>query len=404
MLQYLKQFSKDQKKFLLLCLGFSFLITLDYSCLRPAIQSLFITHFGSKTLPWVWLASLPINFCVVSVFNRLQSRFGSKPLSQFFPLFVMALNVCLTQFTASHPGLCMIFYLWKDLYILLMFQQLWSQIHASMGKKTGQGFYGAMYILGALGSLVGASIPACLTLKTYQYLYCTAFIYPFIALIQSRLIQNPIHMPFEKADKPSATDGMKQIIKTPELITIGLLVAFMQMVSALSEFNFSFHLEQNYSDLSSRTQASAFVMSIMHACTLFLQFGILLLGFHKLGVKRGHKLIPLSLSFANAVYLAAPSFLTASVSYVSCKSLDFSLFSVLKESLYAPLDKAFKYQAKSFIDIFIYRGAKTITSLGLILFGFMHSSLFFGSLLLAMAILWFVIARQRLRFFETLPR
>ena len=396
MLQVLRKLNLDQKKFIILCIVFSFLITLDYSCLRPAAHSMFITQFGAKMLPWVWLVSLPVNFTLVALFNKLQSSLGSKKLNVIFPIVVMLLNAGLTVLLKIDPKISFVFFLWKDLYILLMFQQLWSQIHASIGQSQGRSLYGAMYAFGALGSLVGTSIPALLKLQTPNYLFCTLFVYPLILLVQSLLLKNKIHVSLEKKKRSSAIDGIRQIIANKPLITIGVLVALMQMVSALSEFNFSYHLETSYKDLESRTKASAYVMSLMHFLTLGLQFLFMLVPIDKLGIKRGHKLIPSLIFTCTLGYLLVPGFKTASLGFSCAKSLDFSLFSVLKETLYAPLDKALKYEAKSFIDIFVYRGAKTVMSLTLIAFGTLHSSLFFGLLLLGLACIWFLVAQRRL--------
>lgn len=396
MIQVFKQLSHFQKKFIAICMGFSFLITLDYSCLRPAAHALFITHFGSKALPWVWLISLPINFLIVALFNKCQAKFGSRRLSLIFPSLVIVINCLLTLAMTKNAAFCFVFFIWKDLYILLMFQQLWSQIHAALGHSVGRYFYGAMYAIGALGSLAGATLTAFLKWPPISYLFCTLFIYPFILCCQKLLLNNPEHVPFEKKAAPKAIDGVKQIIGNYELITIGLLVALMQMVSALSEFTFSKHLETTFSDAVSRTQASASVMSTMHALTLGLQLVFAWVSVEKLGIKRGHKLIPLVLGLCSMGYLISPGFATASMNYVGCKSLDFSLFAVLKERLYAPLDKAYKYEAKSFIDIFVYRGAKTVMSLSLIALGAFHSHLFFGLFLVTLVGFWFWIAKVRL--------
>lgn len=400
MLQHLNKLNFDQKKFLLMCIGFSFLITLDYSCLRPAAHSLFITEFGAKMLPWAWFCSLPINFLIVAGFNKMQAYFGSRRLNLIFPLFVITLNVGFNLALKWDPKISFAFFLWKDLYILLMFQQLWSQIHASIGQGVGKTFYGLMYGAGAFGSLLGSSIPLVLKLSTNNYLFCTLFIYPLIWVIQKKLLSNKEHIGLEKKAKGGAIDGIKQILTSNELVTIGLLVALMQMVSALSEYNFSFHLERNFHDVASRTKASAYVMSLMHFLTLGLQIIFSVISIEKLGIKRGHRMIPSLLLISSIFYLLIPGFKTASIGFGCAKSLDFSVFSVLKESLYAPLDKAFKYEAKSFIDIFVYRGAKTVMSLALIIFSGIHSSLFFGSVLLVLLFIWFYIASSRLKSYK----
>lgn len=396
MFQILNKLNIDQKKFIGMCIGFSFLITCDYACLRPAAHALFITEFGAKMLPWAWFFSLPINFLIVASFNKIQAYFGSKRLHLTLPLCVMGINFILIMGLKWNPKMTFAFFLWKDLYILLLFQQLWSQIHASLGQTVGRKLYGLMYGIGAVGSLLGSSIPAVLKLNTESYLFCTLFIYPFVWGFQKALCANKEHIGFEKKQQASAIEGLKQIMTSRELITIGLLVALMQMVAALSEYNFSFQLEKNFHDLATRTKASAFVMSFMHMLTLGLQVVFSFVSFEKLGIKRGHKMIPAVLLFISFIYLMIPGFKTASLCYSFAKSLDFSIFSVLKESLYAPLDKAFKYEAKSFIDIFIYRGAKTFMSLGLIVLTAFHSSLFFGWILIFLLLSWLYIASKRL--------
>jgi len=334
---------------------------------------------------------------MVALFNRLQARLGSRRWVLIFPWAVMAFNLVFAFFVKDYPRMVFPFYLWKDLYILLMFQQLWSQIQASLGQTEARRFYGIMYTFGALGSLVGASLPALMHLEPRVYLFSTVLIYPLLWGLQKRLLDNPIHVPMEKKSAVRAIEGLKRIQKTPALMTIALLVACMQMTSALAEYIFSKHLELDFSDTVSRTRASGGVMTLMHGLTLTLQLVVGWVSLEKWGLKRGHSLIPASLGLGSLAYLVAPSFATASLGYMGCKSIDFSVFALLKELLYAPLDKSAKYEAKSFIDIFVYRGAKTVMSLTLLAFSAIQSLWFFGLLFLALSLIWFWMVQRRLR-------
>jgi AAA family ATP:ADP antiporter len=398
MIEHFKSLTSFQKKFIALCFGFSFFITFDYSCLRPVSQSLFITTFGSKWLPWVWLLSLPLNFSVVFGFNRFLQKIGSAKLSLYFLGFVLLVNTTLAFIVPKFPSLSLILYLWKDLYILLVFQQLWSQIHASLGSSSARHLYGLMYMFGALGSIAGASLPANLKLPATMYLFSTAMAYPILLFLQTRLLKNPINNPMQKTQSaPSALAGLKKIAQSSPLLTIGLLVALMQMVSALSEFIFSKHLEAAFFEIESRTKASAKVMSFMHTVTLGLQLLFGLISVEKLGLKRGHVMIPSVLASFSLGYLLIPGYQTASYGFISAKSLDFSLFSVLKESLYAPLDKTSVYESKAFIDVFVYRGAKTFMSLILIFFGSYQTSHILGLVLFSLILIWILTASLRLK-------
>lgn len=398
MITYFKSLTFFQKKFMTLCFGFSFLVTFDYACLRPVSQSLFITTFGSQWLPWVWLLSLPLNFSVVFAFNRLLQKWGSAKLSLWFLGFVLLVNTSLALLIPKMGFLALFLYLWKDLYILLVFQQLWAQIHASLGSTSARHLYGLMYIFGALGSIAGASIPANFKMPVTFYLFSTLVAYPILVFLQTRLLKNPIHHPMQKKQTgPNVMAGLKNIAQSSPLLTIGLLVALMQMVSALSEFIFSRHLEASFFEIQERTKASAQVMGLMHMVTLGLQLLFGWISVEKLGLKRGHVMIPSVLATFSLGYLFIPGYQTASYGFISAKSLDFSLFSVLKESLYAPLDKTAVYESKAFIDVFVYRGAKTLMSLILIFFSSYQVSHLLGFILFSLILIWILTAFIRLK-------
>ncbi len=63
---------------------------------------------------------------------------------------------------------------------------------------------------------------------------------------------------------------------------------------------------------------------------------------------------------------ALPSFAMISASYILVKAVDFSLFGVVREMLYVPLQLDAKFRAKAIIDVFAYRTSKALLSLGLL--------------------------------------
>jgi ATP/ADP translocase len=62
-----------------------------------------------------------------------------------------------------------------------------------------------------------------------------------------------------------------------------------------------------------------------------------------------------------------PTFAVLSFSYVFFKAIDFSLFGVIREMLYVPLQLDAKFRAKAIIDVFAYRTSKAVVSLGLLI-------------------------------------
>ena len=55
-------------------------------------------------------------------------------------------------------------YLWKDIFIILMFQQIWSVIHSTVNVKRAKYLYGLLFGMGGLGSIAGSLVPTMLAI------------------------------------------------------------------------------------------------------------------------------------------------------------------------------------------------------------------------------------------------
>ena len=101
----------------------------------------------------------------------------------------------------------------------------------------------------------------------------------------------------------------------------------------------------------------------MNIITVSLQlFGSFLL-VHFLGLRGSHLFIPAILGLGALGVLSLPSFAMISFAFLTIKCFDTSLFGIIKEMLYIPLKKEEKFQAKSIIDVFVYRSAKAVAAL-----------------------------------------
>jgi ATP/ADP translocase len=61
-------------------------------------------------------------------------------------------------------------------------------------------------------------------------------------------------------------------------------------------------------------------------------------------------------------YIFRSGFTMMAISFASIKSLDYSVFGIIKEMLYIPLKVDEKFKAKSIIDVFAYRTSKACAS------------------------------------------
>ena len=76
-------FSPQERLFVLFAMLCGFFISSEYAIIRPVSNAVFLTAYGSAALPYVWIATVPLNFLVVALYNQYLPRLGC------FKLFVI---------------------------------------------------------------------------------------------------------------------------------------------------------------------------------------------------------------------------------------------------------------------------------------------------------------------------
>ena len=205
---------------------------------------------------------------------------------------------------------------------------------------------------------------------------------------------------FYKAYNNSCFDGNSETFKTDLnakssffnfrnskfVLFILFLVFFMQISTALLELQFNFFLAEKYPILDYRTQFSGRFTSLSYFVTTFFQFlgGYLVVRF--LALKKAHLVVPVILAFNSLAFLAFPSFAMATYLFTAIKTLDFSIFGIVREMLYIPLKVDEKYRAKAVIDVFVYRSAKAFAPLFILVFQFFFKGFSFYQIISVLSI------------------
>ena len=154
-----KPFSREEILFLLCAMAYGFLISLEYGITRPAGNCVFLSLYGSSFFPYAWVATVPINFYLVGLYNRYLPKWGCLKTFSFIVFFVIAINTLCAFYLKEMPALSFFQYIWKDIYILLMFKQLWSLIHSTVSTERAKFFYGLIFGAGGIGSIIGSIVP-----------------------------------------------------------------------------------------------------------------------------------------------------------------------------------------------------------------------------------------------------
>ena len=406
-------FVRKEGFFLLLIMLCSFCITMEHAIVKPASNSIFIALHGAKTFPLLWILMLPLNFLMVVSYNHALSKLGSKNTFMISVISVLILNGLAGGMLKNIPGFSFFHCIVKDLYVLLMFQQLWSYIHLKMKYNEAKFFYGLIFSIGGIGSICGSVLTHrfALSLGSQQLLYFSIPIYSFLfalfLLLLSRATQEEMQSINQLKQQRSPWHGFELIKNSRYLIFIMLLVIFMQIASTLLEYEFNMQLESYFPIQDVRTSYTGRVFSWINTGTVTLQlFGSSLL-LHTIGLRFSHLFIPTVLLSFSLIRFLIPSFGLLTFSYGCIKSFDHSIFRIFTEMLYIPLSAEEKFKAKSIIDVLSYRSSRAFASLFVLLLGLflpMQTIQLLNPLLIcAIFLLWIYGAFKLFQYREKLP-
>lgn len=369
--EFSSSFTTQERLFVLFAMLCGFLISSEYAVIRPVSNAIFLTAYGSAAFPYAWLATVPLNLLVVSLYNKYLPRLGCFKMFTTIAAVVIATNLFCSAFLDQISWLPFVFYLWKEVYILLMFQQLWSVIHSTISYGRAKYLYGLFFGVGALGAAIGSILPGFFAVKigSEPLLLATLPIYLLLSVcyyFALKQTKEGVEMRLDDEKRRTSLNaffhGLKMVGSSRYLTFILLIVTFMQLCSTLVDFQFNTVLEKTILQKDLRTEYTGRILGIVHTVTISLQlFGSFLL-IHFLGIKRSHLLIPSLLCLNSIAFQFFPVFGVISFAYISIKSCDFSLFSIIKEVLYIPLKPDEKFRAKAVIDVFAHRSSKAIAS------------------------------------------
>ncbi len=359
----LRSYTAREFYFILAAMACAFCIMGEYSIIRPVSHSLFLSAYGSSGFLYAWLACIPLNLAVVAFYNRLLPRWGCLKMFLCIAGIVVSGNLFCVFFLKKIWFLPFLFYIWKEVYVMLMFQQLWSLIHANMKEGRAKYLYGLMFAVGGVGGSLGSLLPSffAVSVGSESLLYFTVPLYMLLFYAFHLALKNQaVVTGGASTGRPLLRDSLQQIARSKLLVFILLIVIFMQLTSTIVDYQFNTVLERSILDKDMRTQYLGRLFGIVSFVTAGLQVFGSYLFVHYLGLRGSHLFVPLTLCCNAIGFLISPGFGMISISFATIKAVDFSLFGVIKEMLYIPLKVEEKFQAKAVIDVFVYRSSKAL--------------------------------------------
>ena len=368
------------------------LILFSYSVARGPSESLFLKHYDERALPGLWVEIGLAATCVVSLYNRALRRFSLPQIFQISyaltALSLVALTLwgsidgaqdggTLELFGLTFPyGRATMLRLWSDLYIVVLVETYWSLANLYFPLKAARYLYGGLCAAGTLGSMAGN-----LFVRSYATAWSTEslilLVFPSLALMS--LLTIPLARAFKRhrarvelkaprpqSDRSDLMSGLRVIAQSDYLVWVLWLVLISQISVTLIDYQYKAYLREFYPDTDARTAFQGYLYLSIDLGSLLMQaLTGLILG--ALGVELTLLSIPALLLFLSLSPALMPVMIAIATAKSASKFLTYSIFKSAKELLYFPLSYEEQTQGKAVIDILVYRQAKILASVLLLI-------------------------------------
>tara|TARA_B100000029_G_scaffold232873_1_gene230232 strand:- start:2633 stop:3868 length:1236 start_codon:yes stop_codon:yes gene_type:complete len=386
------------KKLVGLC-ALGFLTLASYSVARPAIESLFLESYTETGLPWVWIAVAVTAFFTVLIYNRFASRLPPMTLyGAAVAASIIVLEILLFLRQIGVPGSNFLLYVWKDIYIVILVEIFWTYANCLFRIRTARWLYGLLLVVGTAGSITG-NLGVGWIADTYGTELALWTLFPLLGLVWWMSQRMALDLP-TTANPPTESrpmgEGLRAVRDSRYLIYMVLLIAVVQVVINLIDYQYNSMLEESYPDVDDRTKMNGRIYTFIDMGSLGLQFLTAVI-LTRLGVGRTLLAIPAMLGIVVGAFAASPRFLTAAMAKIGSKCFDYSLFRAAKEILYIPLGYREKTQGKAVVDMLTYRVAKGTTSilvLGILALGSKGVLSFISILCFVLIAVWVLLIRS----------
>ncbi|HLQ09613.1 MAG TPA: MFS transporter [Steroidobacteraceae bacterium] len=355
----------------------------SYTILRPVRDALGITS-GLETIPYLFWGVFAVMLLLQPLYGWLTSRF---PRSVFLPWVYgfFALNLLIFwvwfRLQADHTWIARTYFVWVSVFNLFVVAAFWSLMADVFTREQAGRLFGFIWAGASTGGLLGPLIDRklavplgainLLPLSAGLLLVSLLFMAQVIRWQRRRAASGPQAAAAIAAGAaaPRAQGGVGggvfaafgQVVRSPYLLGIAAFVLLMTWVSTFLYLEQQAFVAKVFSNANERTRFFAGIDFYVQAASLTIQF--LLFGrlFKWLGMRSLLASVPLLMTAGYALFALTPVFTVLVLVYAVRRVADYAITRPCRDSLFTVVSREEKYQAKSLIDTFAYRGGDALS-------------------------------------------
>lgn len=390
-----------------------FLIISSLLVVKPAVNALFLDHFGAR--------QLPMAFVVVSIMAAIGSLFYSKMLIKrslhkvsqgtlWIAMLSFALFAILLKANILTGVVLYVFYIWISIFGVLAASQFWILANLIFNPREAKrlfGFIGAGAIAGGIFGGYLATLIAS-TLGSEYVILGGSFLLIGAILVNRRihfhLVQGKTGNTSELIQVATKIENPIRLIKNSRHLTyLALIIAVGVIVAKLVEYQYSAIASARIPDPDKLTAFFGVWFSTINLVSLIIQLFLTRKVVGVFGVGLSLLFLPLAIIFGTFAVLFFPELWAAVVVKMADGTLKQSVNKSAIELLALPIPAEIKKQTKSFIDVFVDSAA---TGVGGIILLFLIIGLnlpvqFVSVIIILLIIVWiYLVKKVRVEYLE----
>ncbi|MBS0379277.1 MAG: MFS transporter [Proteobacteria bacterium] len=352
-----------------------FLTFASYTILRPVRDALGITS-GTENIPYLFWGVFVVMLLLQPVYGFLTSRFAR---SVFLPWTYIFFAVNLLGFWAwfhaseDHTWIARTYFVWVSVFNLFVVAAFWSLMADVFNREQAGRLFGFIWAGASTGGLVGPAIAKKLAVPLgavnllplsagllLAALGAMGFVIAWSRRQGTQAVAGAPAMP-ERGVGGSAFAAFSQVVRSPYLLGIVAFVVLMTWVSTFLYLEQAAFVKQAIKSTDERAAFFAGIDLYVQAASLIIQFLLFARLFRWFGMRVLLAAVPVLMMLGYATFALAPSFMVLVVVYAVRRVADYAITRPCRDSLFTVVSREEKYQAKSLIDTFAYRGGDAVS-------------------------------------------
>jgi AAA family ATP:ADP antiporter len=350
----------------------------SYTMLRPVRDALGITS-GLDNIPYLFWGVFVVMLLLQPVYGWLTSRL---PRTVFLPWVYCFFAANLILFWLwfhvqhEHTWIARTYFVWVSVFNLFVVATFWSLMADVYTREQAGRLFGFIWAGASTGGLIGPFIDRKLAipLGAINLLPLSAGLLLVSLLFMALVIRwQRRQAAASAAPQPGGAPGAErgvgggvfaafvQVARSPYLLGIVAFVVLMTWVSTFLYLEQQAFVAKVFHSTDERARFFAGIDFWVQAASLTIQF--LLFGrlFKWFGMRSLLAAVPLLMTAGYAVYALAPTFMVLVLVYAVRRVADYAITRPCRDSLFTVVSREEKYQAKSLIDTFAYRGGDAVS-------------------------------------------